>query len=190
MAAMAAMDPIHFHKAINLFPQLSQTQAENCFIFSTSATYHEVSEIRGKSPVSIKKTLEKAQANLELHTVQSIRPVFLTRLMFNTFYLIRTGRKRSLSLKDDVENFLLTFSNEQKSIRLFPELDIKHALLICAFCSGETVKDICFAFSINELKVQKTIDTFLRIMNINSLQTLRIVVLVRLEAYLASITIS
>ncbi|MBS0883149.1 hypothetical protein JK231_21395 [Pantoea sp. JGM49] len=187
---MAAVDPIHFQKAINLFPQLSQTQAENCFIFSTSATYHEVSEIRGKSPVSIKKTLEKAQANLELYTVQSIRPVFLTRLMFNAFYLIRTGKKRSSSLKFDIETFLSSTRGEQNSFRLFPELDINHSLLMCAFCSGETMDNICSAFLVNDSQVQKAIDNFLRIMNINSLQTLRIIVLVRLESYLASITIS
>ncbi|MDE8558966.1 hypothetical protein [Pantoea vagans] len=187
---MAAMDPIHFHKAINLFPQLSQTQAENCFIFSTSATYHEVSEIRGKSPVSIKKTLEKAQINLELHTVQSIRPVFLTRLLFNAFYLIRTGKKRSLSLKDDMETFLSALNHEQNLFRLFPELGINHALLMCSFCSGEMLKDIYHAFSLNEVQLQNAIDNFLKVMKIKSIQTLRIVVLVRLEAYLASITIS
>lgn len=187
---MAAMDPIHFHKAINLFPQLSQTQAENCFIFSTSATYNEVSEIRGNSPVSVKKTLEKAQVNLELHTVQSIRPVFLTRLMFNAFYLIRTGKKRSLSLKEDMETFFSTLNREQNSFRLFPELNVKHALLMCTFCSGESIREICHAFSVSESQVQKAIDGFLKIMNITSLQTLRIVVLVRLEAYLASITIT
>jgi len=187
---MAAMDPIHFHKAINLFPQLSQAQAENCFIFSTSATYNEISEIRGKSPVSVKKTLEKAQINLELHTVQSIRPVFLTRLMFNAFYFIRTGKKRTMSLKDDMETFLSSLSIEQNSFRLFPEMDIEHALLMCAFCSGESLREICHAFSLSDTQIQKSVDGFLKVMEINSLQTLRIVVLVRLEAYLASITIS
>lgn len=186
---MAAMDPIHFHKAINLFPQLSRTQAENCFIFSTSATYNEVSQIRGKSPVSIKKTLEKAQANLGLHTVQSIRPVFLTRLMFNAFYFIRIGSKRTSCLQNDMGTYLSTFKGEQNSLRLFPELDVEHALMMCAFFSGEAVKDICNAFSVNESQLNKALELSLKEMQITSLQTLRIVVLVRLEAYLASLTI-
>jgi len=185
---MAAMDPIHFQKAINLFPQLSDTQTENCFIFSTSATYHEVSEIRGKSPVSVKKTLEKAQENLELHTVQSIRPVFLTRIMFNAFYFIRTGKKRTVSLKVDMDIILFIIKNEQNSFRLFPELDIELALLMCTFCSGEPVKDICLAFALNDSQLQKSIDKILKLMKINSIQTLRVVVLVRLEVYLANIT--
>ena len=74
---MADMDPIHLKNAINLFPQLSETQTLNCYLFAAGANYQEISELRNKSPVSIKKTLEKAQANLQLHSVQSIRQVFL-----------------------------------------------------------------------------------------------------------------
>lgn len=114
----------------------------------------------------------------------------MTRLMFNAFYLIRTGKKRTMSLKEDMETFFSSLIVEQNSFRLFPELDIEHALLMCAFCSGESLREICHAFSLSENQIQKVVDGFLKVMKINSLQTLRIVVLVRLEAYLASITIS
>lgn len=185
---MAAVDPIHFQKAINLFPQLSQTQALSCYLFATSANYNEISELRGKSPVSVKKTLEKAQANLELHSVQSIRPVFLTRILFNAFYLIRTGTKRSLCLKTDMQNYMAQLDDEHDSFRLFPELNVDKALLICMYCSGESSGALCDAFCLNEGQLQKEIDILLKTLEINSLQSLRIIVLARLEAFLASVT--
>jgi len=184
---MAAVDPIHFEKAINLFPQLSQTQALSCYLFATSANYNEISELRGKSPVSVKKTLEKAQVNLELHSVQSIRPVFLTRLLFNAFYLIRTGTKRSSCLRTDMHNYLAHL-DEHDAFRLFPELSIDKALLMCMYCSGESTGALCEAFSLTDGQLQKEIDVFLKLLDINSLQSLRIIVLARLEAYLASVT--
>ncbi|WP_105655873.1 hypothetical protein [Cronobacter dublinensis] len=185
---MAAVDPIHFEKAINLFPQLSETQALNCYLFATSANYNEISELRGNSPVSVKKTLEKAQVNLELHSVQSIRPVILTRIMFNSFYFIRTGKKRSSCLKTDTCNFLASLEGEQEGFRLFPELEIPKALIMCMFCSGETSRSIREAFSLTESQLLKEIDLFQRVLGINSLQTLRIVVLARLQAFLVSVT--
>lgn len=187
---MAAVDPIHFTNAINLFSQLSETQALNCYLFATGANYQEISELRGKSPVSIKKTLEKAQLNLELFSVQSIRQVFLTRLMFNTFYLIRSGRKRGGDLRADIEYFRIRSKDADRSIRLFPELDISQSLFMCMFCSGEKSTDLCEGFGLNQSQLQKEVDSIQRKLNINSLQTLRIVVLARLEAYLAQISSS
>ncbi|SFF37598.1 hypothetical protein SAMN03159428_04890 [Kosakonia radicincitans] len=185
---MAAVDPIHFTNAINLFSQLSETQSLNCYLFATGANYQEISELRGKSPVSIKKTLEKAQSNLELFSVQSIRLVFLTRIMFNTFYLIRCGKKRGGDLRTDIEHFGICSRDDGTSIRLFPELDIGQSLFMCMFCSGEKSTDLCEGFGLNQNQIQREIDTIQKRLNINSLQTLRIVVLARLEAYLAQIS--
>jgi hypothetical protein len=182
------MDPIHFQKTINLFPQLSEAQAVCCFLFATSASYSEISEIRGNSPVSVKKTLEKAQQKLGLHSVQSIRPVFLTRIMFSTFYRLRTGKERSECLKTDVRNLLQHFHTAKDPIRLFPELDIEKALIMYMHCSGESIQDICEAFFCTEADIYLEIENLLEILEINSLQTLRIVVLARLEAFLVSLS--
>ncbi|HEY2455575.1 MAG TPA: hypothetical protein VGI71_23770 [Scandinavium sp.] len=185
---MAAMDPILFQKTINLFPQLSEAQALSCILFSTSASYSEIAEIRGKSPVSVKKTLEKAQQNLGLPSVQSIRPMFQLRVLFSTFYYLRTGTPRTSSLKNDLRQFLGLYRNEEAPVRLFPELDVEKALLIYLYCSGESDADICEAFSFTDAGLKNEIDCLLNELEINSTQKLEIILLVRLEEYLINVS--
>lgn len=187
---MAAMDPIHFQKTINLFPQLSEAQALSCFLFSTSASYSEISELRGNSAVSVKKTLEKAQQNLDLPSVQAIRPMYLIRVLFSAFYLMRTGAQRSTCLKDDVQHFLDLCRDEDAPVRLLPELKIEKALLMYLYCSGESIQDICEAFSCSESEFQNELDTLLKVLEINSLQKLRIILLARLEAFLINVSVN
>lgn len=185
---MAAMDPIHFQKTINLFPQLSEAQALSCILFSTSASYSEIAEIRGKAAVSVKKTLEKAQQNLGLPSVQAIRPMLLLRVLFSTFYYLRTGSQRTSCLKNDVQHFLHLCRDEDAPVRLLPELDIEKSLLMYLCCSGESIQDICEAFSCSESEFQNEKESLLNELEINSLQKLEIILLVRLEEYLVSVS--
>ncbi|CDK23911.1 hypothetical protein LA637_p2039 (plasmid) [Erwinia amylovora LA637] len=168
---MAAVDPIVYAQLCKLFPELTLLQVTDTCLYSAGATYKETGELRGVSAETIKKSLEAARKRLDINNLQSLRLIFLTRVIMS-FMLSHTqeigdNSKLSKTLLSEVDNF----------ISLLPELSLKQAECAYHFVKGLPADITAERLDSTPNEIVKTMEAVLGRLQICSLNALRVFIL-------------
>lgn len=172
---MAAVDPIVYAQLCKLFPKLTQLQVTDTCLYSAGATYKEIGELRGVSPETIKKSLEAARKRLEINNLQSLRLIFLSRVM--------------LSFKSSVNHPLerhnpnpssLVISELDHFVSLVPELSLTQAKCVFHFVRGLSVDLISSTLGAPVEQTTALMEAALSKLQVPSLNALRVFIFSKL----------
>lgn len=176
---MAAVDPIVYSKLCKLFPELTLLQVTDTCLYSSGATYKETGELRGVSAETIKKSLEAARKRLVINNLQSLRLVFLTRVILNCklslLYPVNDGLKLSRGDISEIDNF----------ISLLPELSLNQAECAFYFVKGLPLDTAAERLGSTTIEIMQTLETVLRQLQILTLNALRVFLFSKLLINLA-----
>jgi hypothetical protein len=187
---VAAVDPIHFAHLRKVFPSLSDVQTCYSMISSTGATHNDIAELTGKSSVTIKKTLVKAQQNIGALTPQTMRFTVLSKVLLCVFVSISIGKPLTTSLP---EVFLTEKSDgyiSDKIGQLFPELTYREVKICCLYSAGEDQHAITSKFNISDTYFKQKIDEIILKLDLKSVKSMQILVTNRLLMSLALLSIN
>lgn len=171
---MAAVDPIVYAQLCKLFPKLTQIQVTDACLYASGATYKEIGELRGVSPETIKKSLEAAQKRLEIGNLQTLRMVFLSRIILGA--CSNTEQPETSSYVSFGSDHL----SAEALIRLVPELSLRQATYVFHFVCGFTLEFIADLVGLTADDIKNALDGALSALQIPSLSSLRIYVLSKL----------
>ncbi|MFV9671378.1 helix-turn-helix transcriptional regulator [Pantoea sp. KXB25] len=169
---MAAVDPIVYAQLCKLFPKLTQIQVTDACLYASGATYKEIGELRGVSPETIKKSLEAAQKRLEIGNLQTLRMVFLSRIILG-------GSSNNTQFESSISFGSIPLS-EEAFIPLVPELSLRQATYVFHFVCGLTFELIADVVGVATEDIRNAIDGALSALQIPSLSALRIYILSKL----------
>lgn len=176
---MAAVDPIVYSKLCKLFPELTLLQVTDTCLYSSGATYKETGELRGVSAETIKKSLEAARKRLVINNLQSLRLVFLTRVILNCklslSYPGNDGLKLSNGVLSEIDNFTY----------LLPELSLNQAKCAFYFVKGLPLDTAAERLGSTTVEIMQTLETVLRRLQVLTLNALRVFLFSKLLINLA-----
>lgn len=176
---MAAVDPIVYAQLCKLFPELTQLQVTDTCLYSAGATYKETGELRGVSAETIKKSLEAARKRLDINNLQSLRLIFLSRVMLSRKSASPHGVKDSLKLSNahlsEIDNF----------ITLLPELSLNQAKCTYYFIKGLPTDMTAKRLGLTPEEIMKSIEAVLSKLEVCSLNALRVFIFSKLLINLA-----
>lgn len=78
---MAIMDITHLEVLRNVFPELTKVQLETMILFSSGFLIKEIAGHRGISVQSVAKTLSECNKKYDVNTAESLRNIFIIRLL-------------------------------------------------------------------------------------------------------------
>lgn len=171
---MAAVDPIVYAQLCKYFPKLTQIQVTDACLYSAGATYKEIGELRGVSPETIKKSLEAAQKRLDIGNLQTLRMVFLSRV------ILCGGKDHNHSENTVSASSSLSLLSADSFVPLVPELTLRQATYVFHFVCGLTVELIADLVGATAEDIRKAIESALGVLQIPSLSSLRIYILSKL----------
>lgn len=171
---MAAVDPIVYAQLCKLFPELTLLQVTDTCLYSAGATYKETGELRGVSAETVKKSLEATRKRLDINNLQSLRLIFLSRVIWSftlsPSYTIGDNFKLSKAPPPEVDNF----------ISLLPELSLKQAECAYHFMRGLSADITADRLDSTANEIIKTMETVLGRLQICSLNALRVFIFSKL----------
>ena len=176
---MAAVDPIVYAQLCKLFPELTMLQVTDACLYSAGATYKETGELRGVSAETIKKSLEAARKRLDISNLQSLRLIFLSRVVLS-FKL-----SRSQLARDDFGLSKTSLPEADSFDLLLPELSPKQAKCTFHFVEGLPADKSAERLGSTAEEIVKIVETVLSQLQVCSLNALRVFILSKLLINLA-----
>ncbi|NWC64010.1 conjugal transfer protein [Cedecea sp. P7760] len=179
---MAAVDPIVYSKLCKLFPELTQLQITDTCLYSAGATYKESGELRGVSPETIKKSLEAARRRLDINNLQSLRLIFLSRVVLNCNTNSSCLGKNSFALSNS------NLSELDHFITLVPELSFYQAKCVFYFVNGLTAHTTAEKLESTADEIMIILGAALNKLQVYSLNALRVLIFSKLLVNLALVS--